>query len=154
MISGELETNGDHWRTLAVSLVRLSLSHHDQTSGVRRGQEGPMSPSPSQHRSHCQPGHIWPWVTRVTAASWFSKDICLFRKPREHWILTTRPTLTSGGDLTLYCPDRVLEPEGCQHFYCSTPNILLDKVQWSDRDHVSPFLRHLSETKLGKTSSI
>ena len=70
MISGELETNGDHWRTLAASFVRLSLSHHDQTSEVRRGQEGPMSPSDptsvslsarthlASGHSHVQPNHL------------------------------------------------------------------------------------------------
>ena len=70
MIQGKLETNGDHRGTLAVSLVRLSLSHHDQTSGVGRVRKArclhqilPSVPLSS--------GHIWPLVTRATAASSF-----------------------------------------------------------------------------------
>ena len=93
MISGELETNGDHWRTLAASLVRLSLSHHDQTSGVRRGQEGPMSPSDLTSVSLSARTHL-ALVTRATAPSSFlqeinrSTSVCL-EYPRVHWILTT-----------------------------------------------------------------
>ena len=101
MISGELETNGDHWRTLAVSLVRLSLSHHDQTSGVRRGQEGPMSPSDLTSVSLSARTHL-ALVTRATApSSFFTRNqpinICLFRIPESaldtynSWL-----TLTSG----------------------------------------------------------
>ena len=87
MISGELETNGDHWRTLAVSLVRLSLSHHDQTSGVRRGQEGPMSPSDLTSVSLSARTHL-ALVTRATApSSFFTRNqpinICLFRIPES-----------------------------------------------------------------------
>ena len=84
MISGELETNGDHWRTLAASLVRLSLSHHDQTSGVGRGQEGPMSPSDPTSvwlsaRTHLASGH----TCNRTILLLQEINICLFRIPES-----------------------------------------------------------------------
>ena len=65
MISGELETNGDHWRTLAVSLVRLSLSHQDQEPGVRKGRCLLVSPGTSGLWSHVQPQHL-PFITSTS----------------------------------------------------------------------------------------
>ena len=87
MISGELETNGDHWRTLAASLVRLSLSHHDQTSEVRRGQEGPMSPSDPTSvslsaRTHLASGHTCNRTIFLFTRNQPS-NICLFRIPES-----------------------------------------------------------------------
>ena len=150
MISGELETNGDHWRTLAASLVRLSLSHHDQTSGVRRGQEGPMSPSDPTSVSLSARTHLASGHTCNRTIFLFTRNqpinICLFRIPESaldtynSWL-----TLTSR-DLTLYCPDRVSETGDCQHFYCLTPSIYWTKLEWSGSR--VPFLKHLSETKI------
>ena len=93
MISGELETNGDHWRTLAASLVRLSLSHHDQTSGVTRGQEGPMSPSDPTSVSLSARTHLASGHTCNRTIFLFTRNqpinICLFRIPESALELDT-----------------------------------------------------------------